>query len=232
MTWQLITSVSAPCGTASQLFNATTVCSTAPGGGNVFLKINKAGLSFSNARVRFQKWTPFPAPISHLITNVATGASTTVTVPDGTAPEDGDGTQRIPVGAIVALYDLEGMGIPNGSQGTVTATTATTVTFSYNSSSAGSYPSNVGVLRVVALPDAMITGISATNPITVMLTGGGTAIAVGTQVTFSGVAGMTGINGVSGRVISNSLTSLVVQVATAPGGAFNDAGGTEQIDLM
>jgi hypothetical protein len=221
-----------PCGTASQLFNESTVCDDSGNdAGKVWLEINKAGLSFANAKVRTQKWTPFATPISHLITGVATGATTTVTVPDGTDPEDGDGTQRIPVGAIVSLYDLDGMGIPNGSQGTVTAKTANTVTFSYNSSSAGSYPGSVGVLRVVALPDAMITDISATNPITVTLTGGGDAIPVGTQVTFSGVAGLTGINGVSGRVISNSPTSLVVQVATAPSGTFiNDSG--EKIDLM
>jgi len=223
-----------PCGTFSQLLDESTVCdgnSSNSDAGKVWLQINKAGLSFANAKVRTQKWTPFATPISHLITNVATGPTTTVTVPDGTDPEDGDGTQRIPVGAIVSLYDLDGMGIPNGSQGTVTAKTASTVTLSYNSSSAGTYPSNVGVLRLVALPGAMIADISATNPIDITLTGGGDAIPIGTQVTFSGVAGLTNINGFSGRVISNSPTLLVVQMAAAPSGTFSNT-DTERIDLM
>jgi hypothetical protein len=221
-----------PCGSTSTLFDQSTVCddgSGDPDAGNVWLQINKAGLSFANARVRFQKWTPYPTPINHLVTGVSNASNAVITLPDSGSPA---GTHRIPVGAIVALYDLEGMGITNGTQATVLSKTSSAITTNLNTSASPAYPTNVGVLRLVALPDALVIDITATNPITITLTGGGDAIPIGTQVTFSGVAGMTGINGVSGRVISTSPTTLVVQVAAAPGGAFNDAGGTELIELM
>ena len=224
-----------PCGSTSTLFDQSTVCnddSSDPDAGNIWLQINKAGLSYANARVRFQKWTPYPTPINHLINNVSNATNAEITLPDGPDPQDGDGTQRIPVGAIVALYDLEGMGIVSGTQATVLSKTYDKLTIDLNTSSSPSYPGSVGVLRLVALPDTLITNISSTNPITVTLLDGGDAIPIGTQVTFSGVAGMTGINGVSGRVISTSPTTLIVQVAAAPSGAFNDASGNELIELM
>jgi hypothetical protein len=220
-----------PCGSYSRLIDANTVC--ANGGsstdGKMQTIIGKAGSSYSNSKVRFQKWTPFPHPISLLITGVTnTGAPTTITVVNGGGANDFPGTYRVPVGAEVTLFDLTGLPIDN-TTAIVTAKTANTVTI--GSSNGVLYPGNTGVLQVTALPGALITGISQANPAVVSLVPGtGDDITLNTMVTFSGVAGMTQINGLSGKVIAKTSNTITVSINTSSFSAYTDA-GTERIAL-
>jgi len=221
-----------PCGSYSRLIDETTVCANAgsPTDGRIQTIIGKAGNSYSNSKVRFQKWTPFPYPISLLITNVtSTGAPTTITVANGGGANDFAGTYRVPVGAEVHLFDLTGLPIDN-TTAIVTAKTANTITI--GSSNGVAYPGNTGVLQVTALPDALITSISQTNPVVVTLSGTtGDDIALNTMVSFSGVTGMTQINGLAGRVTSK--TSNTITIGSINASAFSAYTGstTERIAI-
>ncbi|MCU0436373.1 MAG: T9SS type A sorting domain-containing protein [Raineya sp.] len=221
-----------PCGSYSRLIDANTVCANAgaPTDGRIQTIIGRAGNSYSNSKVRFQKWTPFPYPISLLVTNVTnTGAPTTITVVNGGGANDFAGTYRVPVGAEVTLLDLTGLPIDN-TTAIVTAKTANTITI--GSSNTVAYPGNTGVVQVTALPSALITGISQTNPVVVTLSGTtGDDIALNTLVTFSGVTGMTQINGLSGRVTSKTANTITIGSINATAFSAYTGSATERISI-
>ncbi|MDX1904093.1 MAG: T9SS type A sorting domain-containing protein, partial [Thermonemataceae bacterium] len=226
-----------PCGNRSELIDSATVCNPTAGGtaGQMQVLIGKAGQSYSNARVRFQKWTPFAYPISRMITGVTnTGTPTTVTLVNGGGATDYEATYGVPLGAEVALYDLNlvgGMPIFEGTTAIVTAKTATTVELgSLNNVTV--YPGNVGTLQVLALTDAAVTNISQTNPVVVTFSSTqGDDIAVGTLVTFSGIAGMTEINGLSGKVTAKTSNTIIIGSIDASGFSAYVGSATERIAL-
>lgn len=222
-----------PCGSFSELFNNTTLCSTDPlvgQRGRVYAQIGKAGASYANAVVRLQAWSGVARPIGRLITNVTNTNPAVITLVGA------NGTYGVPVGAAggteVALYDLTGMTIINGTVATVSSKTATTVTLSLDATAAGAYTANTGVLRVRALLDPNITAVSnsAGNTRIDFVVGVTADLEVGMQVTLSGFAGVTCLNGQTGRIIDKDATGIIVNIPFC-GGVYAGA-ATERVDLM
>jgi hypothetical protein len=215
-----------PCGSYSRLLDQSTICDPTPGtGGNVYVQIGKAGASYSNSKVRFQKWTPFASPISRLVTNVTNTNPAVVTLVGA------NGTYGVPVGAEVQLLDLNSMSV-NNSLAVVTSKTATQLTLGgLDASASPAYTANTGVVKVLALTDPAITSISNTNPAVITLAAGvANDIELGTLVTFSGVGGtMSCINGLSGNVIDKTASTITVNVNATCG--VYAASATERIAL-
>lgn len=223
-----------PCGSYSTLFDLTTLCSTdpmQPQRGRIYVQIGKAGASYANAVVRFQKWTPFPHPIMRLITNM------TNTNPAVFTLVGSNGTYGVPFcgvagGTEVALYDLTGTTIINGTVATLNSKTATTVTLNFDATAVGAYTANTGVLRVRALLDPAIIGVVNSGGNTRINFAGSTTadLEVGMQVTLSGFAGVTCLNGQTGRIIDKDATGIVLNIPFCGGTYAGSA--TERVDLM
>ena len=219
-----------PCGSFSQLLDNSTICSiTGIQRGRVYAQIGKAGASYANAVVRLQAWSPIPRPINRLITGMTNTnpAVFTLVGANGTY-----GVPNVAGGVEVALYDLTGTTIINGTTATVQSKTPTTVTLNFDATSVGAYAPNTGVLRVRALLDPAITNVSNSGGNTrIDLAAGVTDdLEVGMQVTLSGFAGVTCLNGQTGRIIGKDATGIILNIPFC-GGPYA-AAATERIDLM
>lgn len=221
-----------PCGSFSELLNNSTICSEELSElqrGRVYAQIGKAGASYANAVVRLQTWSPIPRPINRLITGMTNTnpAVFTLVGANGTY-----GVPAVPGGVEVALYDLTGTTIINGTIATVQSKTPTTVTLNFNATSVGAYTANTGVLRVRALLDPAITSVSNSGGNTrIDLAAGVTDdLEIGMQVTLSGFAGVACLNGQTGRIIGRDAAGIIVNIPFC-GGTYASA-ITERIDLM
>lgn len=203
------------CGSYSTLLDLSTICSTAPNfsqKGRIYVQIGKAGASYSNSVVRFQKWTPFPHPISRLITGAAFGTPTTlniITAPGYDIPFNVDG------GTEVTLYDLPGI-VANGTTATVSSVGASSVVL--NLTTNGAYTPNTGVLQISALLAPAVANIQNSGTFTKInfnapANGVLDNLKIGMLVSISGITGaLSCLNGQSGVILNKDNTGIVVNI--------------------
>ena len=135
------------------------------------------------------------------------------------------GAHSIVAGDTVYIASVAGMTEINGARYEVASVGATTITLDVDSTGFTAYSSG-GTAKT--LPQAghftgSITGISkATNGV---VTSAGHSLQVGDTVAFSGVSGMTEINGQSARVVATTASTFTIRLDTS-GYTTYTSGGT------
>jgi hypothetical protein len=170
---------------------------------------------------------PFSNSSAQTITGITAAASAVVTV-------SSTGSNPFTIGQAVVFASVVGMTQINGLSGTVTATGGTsgafTATTSINSSGFTAYVSG-GTAVGLPFSKATITGISVAASAVVTLNPGNAInpFQIGETVYFSGVSGMTQINGLTGTITALTMTyssscTITVNINSSGFSAYTSGG--------